>query len=111
MNLNKLEYYQNAYKELRKKYNDLNEEKLKLENTFNSKLDLEKEKLKVIVKENEENGKKINKYSEDIKQLSEVNKNMIIEVRSINNLLDEAHKVREVQLMELNFYKMELTLT
>lgn len=103
----KLEYYQNAYKELKNKYNTLMEEKMKLEEDFNSRMDLEKEKLDIIKSEAEKHDKKLHRTGEDLKTLSESNKNLIIEIRSLNNILDETSRQREAALMELNFYKNE----
>jgi hypothetical protein len=109
--LNKLEYYQNAYKDLRKKYNDLLEEKTKLEQDFNTKLEMEKEKIRILLKDTETLENKNIRKSNDMKSLSESNKNLLVELRSINSILDEMNKHKEGLLMELSFYKSEYEIT
>lgn len=107
---NKLEYYQNAYKDLRKKYSELLDEKSKLEQSYSSKFELEKEKNSIILKDSENIEKKLQKNNNDLKMLSESNKNLLVEVRSVNNILDEVSKHKEVISIELQFYKNELEL-
>jgi hypothetical protein len=109
--LNKLEYYHNAYKDLRKKYNDLLEEKTKLEQDFNTKLEMEKEKIRILLKDTETLENKNIRKSIDMKSLSESNKNLLVELRSINSILDEMNKHKEGLLMELSFYKSEYEIT
>jgi hypothetical protein len=111
LKLNKLEYYQNAYKDLRKKYNELLEEKSKLEHSYNTKLEMEKEKNSILMKDSESLENKVLRKSNDMKSLSESNKNLLIELRSINSILDDMNKQKEGLLMELSFYKSELDST
>ena len=80
LKLSKLEYYQNAYKELRKKFNDLLEEKTKSEQEYMSKLEMEKEKIRILLKDSEILENKSIRKSNDMKSLSESNKNLLIEL-------------------------------
>ena len=52
---NKLEYYSNAYKDLRKKYTEIQEEKMKLEQEIEEKLNIEKKKCEILKEENKSN--------------------------------------------------------
>lgn len=47
----------------------------------------------------------------DVKNMSNSNKNLITELKCINNILDDVNKQREANLLELNYYKSELEIT
>ncbi len=78
---------------------------------FNSKFELEKEKISILQRDSESLEIKLVRNSTDLKSMSEANKNLVIEIRSINSLLDEVNRHKEIMLMELNYYKSELDIT
>jgi chromosome segregation ATPase len=108
--INKLEYYQSAYKELRTKLKALEEEKIKSYNDFSKKLDIEKEKNTILQRQLQEKENKIESLNAEMLSLTNSNRDLITELRSINTILDNHNKHREVNLMEISFYKNELDL-
>ena len=72
---------------------------------------MEKEKTSILQRESESLETKLVRNSTDLKSMSEANKNLILEIRSINSLLDEVNRHKEIMLMELNYYKSELDIT
>jgi hypothetical protein len=104
----KLEYYENAYKDLRQKYSQLLDEKVVKENASNGKLDLEKEKIQILSKQNENLESKLLKNISEMKNLTESNSNLIIEIESLNSILEETSRDKENLLVLLSFYKAEL---
>lgn len=87
------------------------EEKTKSEQEYMSKLEMEKEKIRILLKDSEILENKSIRKSNDMKSLSESNKNLLIELRSINSILDEVNRHKEAILMELSFYKSEYEIT
>lgn len=87
------------------------EEKTKSEQEYMSKLEMEKEKIRILIKDSEILENKSIRKSNDMKSLSESNKNLLIELRSINSILDEVNRHKEAILMELSFYKSEYEIT
>lgn len=72
---------------------------------------MEKEKIRILLKDSEILENKSIRKSNDMKSLSESNKNLLIELRSINSILDEVNRHKEAILMELSFYKSEYEIT
>ncbi len=72
---------------------------------------MEKEKIRILLKDSEILENKSIRKSNDMKSLSESNKNLLIELRSINSILDEMNRHKEAILMELSFYKSEYEIT
>jgi hypothetical protein len=105
---NKLEYYSNAYKDMRKKYSEIHEEKMKLEQEIEERLNIEKKKSEILKEENKSNEEKLDKNSRDIKSLSEANKNLLVEIKSLNTLLEEINKQKEILLLENCHFRNEL---
>jgi hypothetical protein len=108
--LNKLEYYQSAYRELKLKYKTLEEEKAKLEVMYTKKLEVEKEKNNILNRQLQEKEGKIESLNNEMLNLTGSNKDLLTELRSINSILDNTNKYREVNLMEIAFYKNEVEL-
>jgi hypothetical protein len=104
----KLEYYENAYKDLRQKYSILSDEKKVLENSCSGKLVIEKEKIEILSKQNENLESKILKNINEMKNLSESNSNLLIEIESLNSILEEISRDKENLLVLVSFYKSEL---
>lgn len=107
MKSNKLEYYTHAYKDLRKKYNEVLEEKVKIEQETEERLNLEKKKIEISIEELKSNDDKIDRYNRDIKSLAESNKNLLIEIKSLNNILDEVNKHKETLILENSYFRNE----
>jgi hypothetical protein len=98
----------NAYKDLRKKSNELMEDKSRIELDFNERIELEKEKNEILNREIKSSEEKILKLNKDLKIVSDSNRNLIIELKSINTILDEVNKQKENFMLEISYYKNEL---
>lgn len=105
--LNRIEYLEEGNRTLKKKLNDLTEEKMKMELNYKSKLQLEKEKTSILQRRIDESHQEVSKSNNKIKVLSNMNKNLLIEIKSLNGLLDETNSNREQLLFLLDYYKTE----
>jgi DNA repair exonuclease SbcCD ATPase subunit len=108
--INKLEFYQNAYKESKLKLKTLEDEKNKIEVDFNKRLEIEKEKNNILKRQLEDKESKIETLNTEMINLSLANKDLITELKAINTILDTTSKFKEINSMELAFYKNEVEL-
>jgi hypothetical protein len=106
--ITKLEYVQNLYKDLKKKYSDLQSEKLRIEQNLLSKIDIENEKVEILNRQIKEIEKSVNLKNENIKSLTESNKNLLSEINILNMNNIDLKKINEVKISELDFTKKEL---
>ena len=103
-----MEYVQNLHKDLKKKFTDLQAEKLKMEQSFTSKLDIENEKIEVLTRQIKDLESSINLKNQNIKSLTESNKNLLSEVSLLNSNNIDFKKINEIKNGELEFSKKEL---
>ena len=106
--ITKLEYVQNIYKDLKKKYSDLQSEKLRTEQNLLSKIDLENEKVEILNRQIKDLENSINLKNQNIKNLTESNKNLLSEINILNMNNNDLKKINEVKISELDFSKKEL---
>ena len=106
--ITKLEYVQNLYKDLKKKYSDLQSEKLRIEQNLLSKIDIENEKVEILNRQIKDIEKSVNLKNENIKSLTESNKNLLSEINILNINNIDLKKTNEVKISELDFTKKEL---
>lgn len=104
----KLEYVQNLYKDLKKKYSDLQSEKLRVEQNLSSKIELENEKVEILNRQIKDLDNTINVKNQNIKSLTESNKNLLSEINILNINNNDLKKINEVKISELDFTKKEL---
>lgn len=104
----KLEYIQALYKDSKKKLNDLTIEKVKLEQNYQVKLELENEKVEILNRQIKDLEVNIAKKNDQLKFLTESNKNLLSEVSMLNVNNNDLKKTNEVKVAELDFSKKEL---
>jgi hypothetical protein len=69
---------------------------------------MEKSKVDILRRESEQSEKSLERANSDLKKANESNKNLLIELKSLNNIIDEFNKQREFNLLETSFFKSEL---
>lgn len=93
---------------MKKKYNTLNEEKAKIEQNYIKKLEIEKEKTSILLRQLSEKDSKIESLNNDMLILTESNKNLLTELKTLNNILDSNNKIRELHQIEISSLRNEL---
>jgi hypothetical protein len=106
--ISKLEYMNNLYKDLRKKYNDLSLEKINAEKDFKEKLVIEEEKSEIIKRQIKDMDNIIAQKNLNIKSLTESNKNLLSEIKVLTVSNQDFKKINEIRNTDIDFSKKEL---
>lgn len=106
--ITKLEYVQNIYKDLKKKYSDLQSDKLKIEQNLISKIEIENEKVEILTRQIKDLENSISQKNQNIKSLTESNKNLLSEINIFNIKSNDLKRTNEMKISELDFNKKEL---
>jgi hypothetical protein len=106
--VSKLEYINNLYKDLRKKYNDLSLEKLNAEKEFKEKFFIEEEKSEIIKRQIKDMENIISSKNLNIKSLTESNKNLLSEIKVLSVSNQDFKKINEIRYTDNEFSKKEL---
>ena len=104
----RLEYYKNLFEKERKKNDNLIKEIAILKKEYDDFRELEKEKNNLLINDSTQKENSNFNLKIDIKSLSEANKNYLIEINTLNNIIEQLYKKLEIMSIELNFYKNEL---
>ena len=107
----RLEYYKNLYEIERKKNESQVKEIVRINKDFEDYRAAEKEKNNILINDSKEKENSNFKLKNDIKSLADANKNFIIEINALNNIIEMLYKQQEIMSFELSFYKNELHLT
>jgi hypothetical protein len=106
----KVEYYKNLYESEKKKNENIEKELLKIKKEFEDYREIEKEKNNILIQDTTSKENANLKLKSDLKSLSEANKNFLIEINSLNNIIDQLYKQQDLMSIELRFYKNEFEL-
>ena len=104
----RMEYYKNLFEKERKKNDNLIKEIAILKKEYDDFRELEKEKNNLLINDSTQKENSNFNLKIDIKSLSEANKNYLIEINTLNNIIEQLSKKLEIMSIELNFYKNEL---
>lgn len=104
----RMEYYKNLFEKERKKNDNLIKEIAILKKEYDDFRELEKEKNNLLINDSTQKENSNFNLKIDIKSLSEANKNYLIEINTLNNIIEQLYKKLEIMSIELNFYKNEL---
>ena len=104
----RMEYYKNLFEKERKKNDNLIKEIAILKKEYYDFRELEKEKNNLLINDSTQKENSNFNLKIDIKSLSEANKNYLIEINTLNNIIEQLYKKLEIMSIELNFYKNEL---
>ena len=107
-NQSRQEYFKNLYDQEKKKNEIFEKEISKLKKEFDNYKSTEKEKNSVLIQDTHNKESSNFKLKIDIKSLAEANKNAIIELNALNNIIEQLYKQQEIMSIELSFYKNEL---
>ena len=110
-NQSRQEYFKNLYEQERKKNEIIEKEISKLKKEYENYKSTEKEKSCVLIQDAHNKESSNFKLKIDIKSLAEANKNAIIELNALNNIIEQLYKQQEIMSIELSFYKNELEIT
>jgi hypothetical protein len=106
----KVEYYKNLFENEKKKNEFIEKELLKVKKEFEDYREIEKEKNNILIQDSTSKENANFKLKSDLKSLSEANKNFLIEINSLNNIIDQLYKQQDLMSIELRFYKNEYEL-
>ena len=109
LTLSKLEFYKFQTSSLKEEVLKLKESLAIKETKHNSELEIEREKNTILARENEEKSKRIDKLCLDIKNLAEANKNLLIEIQTLNSIIDKYTFEKQMSEFEKEYYKKEIT--
>ena len=98
----------NLYKDLKKKYNELSQEKINVEKEFKEKLEIEEEKTDIIKRQLKDMENILTMKNQNIKNLTESNKNLLSEIKVLNSSNNDFKKINEIKNTETEFSKKEL---
>ena len=98
----------NLYKDLKRKFNDQSLEKLNLVKECKEKLEIEEEKSDILKRQIKDFENILTMKNQNIKNLTESNKNLLSEVRVINASNYDYKITNENKNSELDFTKKEL---
>ncbi len=99
---------QNLHKDLKKKFNEIQSEKLKVEQNLSSKIDIENEKIDILNRQIKDLENIISLKNSDLKILIESNKNLLGELSIVNANNIDLKKINDSRNLELEFSKKEL---
>jgi len=104
---NKIDFLNFAYKETKLKLIKKEEEYNQQINELNSKLKTQEEQIAAFNNINLKNEKKIDELNDEINDLAEINKNLTLEISTLNDIIGDINNEKEKYLMLNEYYKKE----
>lgn len=104
---NKIDYLKNVYGEIKKKYNVIQQEKEQMRNEYEKKITIQKEEIETLKSSNEQQEKKIVELNNELSNISLSNRNFLIEISTLNKLLNDYMEENEKYHLQANYYKKE----
>ena len=104
---NKLDYLNFIYKNTKNKLIKKEEEYGQQLNELNTKIKSQEEQILSLKNMNSKNEKKIDELNEEINELAEINKNLTLELSTLNEIIGEINKEKEQYLILNEYHKKE----
>ena len=104
---NKIDFLNFAYKETKLKLIKKEEEYNQQINELNSKLKTQEEQIAAFNNINLKNEKKIDELNDEINDLAEINKNLTLEISTLNDIIGDINNEKEKYLMLNEYHKKE----
>ena len=104
---NKLDYLNFIYKDTKNKLIKKEEEYGQEISELNTKIKSQEEQLLSLKNINSKNEKKIDELNEEINELAEINKNLTLELSTLNEIIGEINKEKEQYLILNEYHKKE----
>lgn len=104
---NKIDYLSNVYGEIKKKYNAIQQEKEQMKIEYEKKITVQKEEIDTLKSSNEQQEQKIVQLNNELSNISLSNRNFLIEISTLNKLLNDYMEENEKYHLQANYYKKE----
>ena len=104
---NKIDYLSNVYGEIKKKYNVIQQEKEQMKIEYEKKITVQKEEIDTLKSSNEQQEQKIAQLNNELTSISLSNRNFLIEISTLNKLLNDYMEENEKYHLQANYYKKE----
>lgn len=104
---NKIDYLSNVYGEIKKKYNAIQQEKEQMKIEYEKKITVQKEEIDTLKSSNEQQEQKIVQLNNELTSISLSNRNFLIEISTLNKLLNDYMEENEKYHLQANYYKKE----
>ena len=104
---NKIDYLKNSFNNLKKKTKIESENYLKEKFELEKKLKSKEEEIKALKDTSQKNDEKINDLNLELSSLSQINKNLLYEIKTLNDIIKNLTDEKEKYILELQYYKKE----
>ena len=104
---NKIDYLNFVYKETKLKLKKKEEDFEQQLNEFNSKIKAQEEQISSLKKININNEKKIDELNHEIKELTEINNNLTLEISTLNDIIGDINNEKEKYIIQNEYHKKE----
>ena len=104
---NKIDYLKNSFNNLKKKTKIESENYLKEKFELEKKLKSQEEEIKALKDTSQKNDEKINDLNLELSSLSQINKNLLYEIKTLNDIIKNLTDEKEKYILELQYYKKE----
>ena len=104
---NKLDYISNAYKKIKNKLKQKEEDFQRQLNELNTQIKTQEEQINTLKGINSKNDEKILELNEEINELAEINKNLSLEISTLNEIITEINNEKEKYMLQNEYHKKE----
>ena len=104
---NKLDYISNAYKTIKNNLKEKEENFQKQLNELNTQIKTQEEQILTLKGINSKNDEKILELNEEINELAETNKNLSLEISTLNEIITEINNEKEKYMLQNEYHKKE----
>ena len=104
---NKIDYLKNSFNNLKKKTKIESENYLKEKFELEKKIKSQEEEIKALKDTSQKNDEKINDLNLELSSLSQINKNLLYEIKTLNDIIKNLTDEKEKYILELQYYKKE----
>ena len=104
---NRIDYINNAYKKVKNILKEKEESYQKQINDLNIQIKTQEEQISTLKGINSKNEEKILELNEEINDLAEINKNLSLEISTLNEIITEINNEKEKYMLQNEYHKKE----
>ncbi len=104
---NKLDYFNNAYKKTKNELKEKEEDFQRKISELNLQIKTQEEQISTLKGINSKNEDKILELNEEINDLAEINKNLSLEISTLNEIISEINEEKEKYMLQNEYHKKE----
>ena len=104
---NRLDYMNNAYKKIKNILKEKEEDFQKQISELNLQIKTQEEQITTLKGINSKNDEKILELNEEINDLAEINKNLSLEISTLNEIITEINDEKEKYMLQNEYHKKE----